>query len=138
MLRLQIVGNVQSVARAELEKLGLKDEALYRLALAAYRRRVLPTVENEFSEEVRRALSRRGIAAVVNTRGFRFRRNADGEIVEIRSSVEGPNAERVRLSELERIWNEKLGETFRAFVEQEIDWMLAAVRSPRSGESWLI
>jgi hypothetical protein len=136
MLRLTIVGDVQAVCKTVLEELGFgANEQLYRLAVSAFRRRVLPGLEEAFSNEIRRAAARRGLMLMVDVRGFRTRRQ-NGELCELRSQAQGPGAERIRVQTLENMWNERLYHTLRAFIEDNIPWMLSAVQSRPDG-GWI-
>jgi hypothetical protein len=137
VLRLVVVGDVQGVARAVLAENGFEgNEALYRLAVAAFRRRVLPVLEQNFASEIQRALSRRGITALVEARGFKVRRDENGQLYEIQSFA-SPGLERVRLNALENMWNERIEQTFAAFLQDNAPWMLAAINQPRTAEDWI-
>jgi hypothetical protein len=137
MLRVTVVGDVQQVARQTLQELGFSNEQLYRLTVSTFRRRVLPGLEEAFSNEIRQAAARRGLMLMVDVRGFRFRRNENGELVELRSQALGSGAERVRVQALENMWNERLYHTLRAFIEDNIHWMLSAIQQPRATEDWI-
>jgi hypothetical protein len=138
-IRLVVVGDIQAVGKTVLEELGFeKNEALYRLAISSFRRRVLPALESTFAQDIARLAARRGLAVVADVRGFKLRRGADGQLTEIRSVAEGPGAERIRLQMLEQQWNEMLASAFRSFVEDNVTWMLSAVQSRPSGQNWIV
>ena len=144
MLRVTIVGDVQKVARETIAQLGFSGteaEQLYRLSLAIFRRRLIPALEETFATRVSRALNGRGLAAMVEIRAFRYRRNAEGEIVELRSQAVGPNAERVRVDRIEASWNAYLQDAFAHYLNENITWLIEIVRGQRRSEpdwDWLV
>jgi hypothetical protein len=142
MLRLTIVGDLQTVARRTLQDLGFTGpelESLYRLALTTFRRRVIPMLEQAYAADVQRAAARRGLQILVDVRAIRIRRAPSGELVEIQSSVEGPGADRIRISALEQTWNEQLALAFQSWIQENLDWILTVVRRNGGGQdSWFV
>ena len=144
MLRLLIIGNLQAIARAELEQFGFQGtelESVYRISISSFRKRLLAALEADFAEQVRRALARRGIGALVEVRGIKNRRNSLGELVQLESSAEGENAERIRLAAIQAAWEDYLSDAFRKYFEQNADWIIAIVRGQRRSEpdwDWLV
>jgi hypothetical protein len=139
MVRLVIVGDLQQVARRAVAELGFEQselDSIYRLGLSLFRRRVLPALESAEAETTRRVLARRGIQALVEMRGIKVRRDADGNLVQITSRAEGPGSERIRVQAIEDYWNQQLSIAFSQFLNDNIDWILQVVRGQRRNADW--